>query len=62
MTIKQTLDRLRAMGCKARWSSEWREYRVTLPGLSPEREEAVAAYCEDWEEALANGAAMVGLS
>jgi len=61
MTIKQTLARLKAMGCKARYSSEWREYRVTLHGLSPEREEAIAAYCNDWDEALANGAALVGL-
>lgn len=61
MTIKQTLAQLKAMGCKARWSSDWREFRVTLPGLEPAREEAIAAYCSDAEEALATGAAMTGL-
>ena len=62
MTIKETLARLKAMGCKARYSRDWREYRVTLPGLSPEREEAVAYYTNDWDDALMTGAAMVGLS
>jgi hypothetical protein len=62
MTIKQTLARLKAMGCKARWSSEWREYRVTLPHPDPAREEAMAYYTSDWEDALGTGAAMVGLS
>lgn len=61
MSIKQTLAHLRAMGCKASWSSEWREYRVTLPGLDPQREEAIAYYTSDSEEALHTGAAMKGL-
>lgn len=61
MSIKQTLAQLKAMGCKARWSTDWREFRVTLPGLPPEREEAMAYYTSDPEDALHTGAAMVGL-
>jgi hypothetical protein len=62
MTIKQTLAHLRGMGLKATWSSDWREYRVTLPHPDPAREEAVAYYCSDPDDALHTGAAMVGLS
>lgn len=62
MTRKETLTRLKVMGLKARWLSDWREYRVTLPGLTPEREEAVAYYTSDWEDALHTGAAMKGLN
>ena len=62
MTIKQTLAQLRGMGLKASWSSEWREYRVTMPHSDPMREEAVAYYTSDWDDALGTGAAMVGLS
>lgn len=61
MTIKQTLAQLKAMGCKATYSKDWSEYRVTLPDLSPAREEAVAYYTSDAEDALATGAAMKGL-
>ena len=61
MTIKQTLAHLRAMGCKARYDSDWREYRVTLPGLDPQREEAIAYYTSDWDDALHTGADMKGL-
>lgn len=61
MTIKQTLAQLRAMGCKARYDIDWKEYRVTLPDLSPEREEAIAYYTSDSEDALHTGAAMKGL-
>ena len=38
------------------------EYRVTLPDLSPAREEAVAYYTSDAEDALHTGAAMKGLN
>jgi hypothetical protein len=62
MTIKQTLAHLRGMGLKASWRSEWREFRVTLPHEDPAREEAVAYYTSDWDDALGTGAAMVGLS
>lgn len=61
MSIKQTLAQLRAMGLKASWSSEWREYRVTLPGPSWEVEEDRAYYTSDSEDALHTGAAMKGL-
>jgi len=37
MSIKQTLAQLKAMGCKATYSRDWQEYRVTLPDLSPAR-------------------------
>ena len=59
MTIKKTLATLKALGCKASWSCEWQEYRVTLPNLSAEREEAIAYYTSDPEDALDTGAAMV---
>lgn len=59
MTIKETLKGLKALGCKARWSAEWQEYRVTLPDLSPEREEAIAYYTSDPEDAVLTGSAMV---
>ena len=59
MTIKKTLAQLKALGCKARWSSEWQEYRVTLSNLSAEREEAIAYYTSDPEDAVMTGAAMV---
>lgn len=62
MTIRQTLAQLRAMGCKAGYSKYWREYRVTLPNMSKQREEAIAYYTSDAEDALATGAAMQGLS
>ena len=59
MTIKETLKGLKALGCKARWSSEWQEYRVTLHGLPPEREEAIAYYTSDPFDAVLTGSAMV---
>ena len=61
MGIKQTLAHLKAMGCKATYSRDWDEYRVTLPNLEPKREEAIAYYTSDAEDALATGAAMKGL-
>jgi hypothetical protein len=62
MSIKRTLNQLKAMGCKATYSSDWREYRVTLPDLDAKREEAVAYYTTDAEDALATGAYMKGLN
>jgi hypothetical protein len=62
MSIKRTLTQLKAMGCKASYSSDWREYRVTLPNLDAKREEAIAYYTTDAEDALHTGAAMKGLS
>jgi len=62
MSIKQTLAQLKAMGCKATYSHDWQEYRVTLPNLDAKREEAIAYYCSDAEEALQNGAYMKGLN
>ena len=61
MSIKQTLAQLKAMGCKATYSKDWEEYRVTLPNLDAKREEAIAYYTSDAEDALATGAAMKGL-
>lgn len=37
---------------KCTWSSDWGEFRVTLDGLSKEREEAVAYYTDCYEDAL----------
>lgn len=62
MSIKQTLAQLKAMGCKATYSKDWEEYRVTLPNLDAKREEAIAYYCSDAEDALGTGAYMVGLN
>lgn len=62
MTIKQTLAQLTAMGCKATYSKDWEEYRVTLPNLDAKREEAIAYYTSDAEDALHTGAAMKGLN
>ena len=59
MTIKKTLAKLKELGCKARWSSDWQEYRVTLPNLSASREEAIAYYTSDPFDAVMTGAAMV---
>ena len=59
MTIKKTLAKLKQLGCKARWSSDWQEYRVTLPNLSASREEAIAYYTSDPFDAVLTGAAMV---
>jgi len=62
MSIKQTLAQLKAMGCKASYSRDWNEYRVTLPDLEPKREEAIAYYTSDSEDALHTGAYMKGLN
>jgi hypothetical protein len=62
MSIKQTLAQLKAMGCKATYSRDWQEYRVTLPDPDAKREEAMAYYTTDAEDALHTGAAMKGLS
>ena len=62
MSIKQTLAQLKAIGCKATYSKDWAEYRVTLPNLEPQREEAIAYYTSDAEDALHTGAAMKGLN
>ena len=59
MTIKETLAKLKALGCKARWDMDWKEYRVTLPNLSADREEAIAYYTSDPFDAVLTGAAMV---
>lgn len=36
---------------KCKWDPEWGEFRVTLDGLSKEREEEVAYYTDDYEDA-----------
>jgi hypothetical protein len=59
MTIKKTLAKLKELGCKARWSTEWQEYRVTLHGLSKDREEAIAYYTSDPFDAVMTGKAML---
>jgi hypothetical protein len=43
---------------KCRWNATYREYRVTIDGLSKEREEAVAYYCSDYDDAYATAEAM----
>lgn len=45
-------------GVKAKWLSDWGEFRVTLVGLSKEREEDVAYYTSDYEDALLTAKAM----
>jgi hypothetical protein len=50
------------MGCKATYCRDWNEYRITLPDLEPKREEAIAYYCSDAEDALHTGAYMKGLN
>lgn len=62
MSIKQTLAQLKAIGCKATYCRDWNEYRVTLPNLEPKREEAIAYYTSDAEDALHTGAYMKGLN
>lgn len=37
---------------KCKWLPEWGEFRVTLDGLDKEREEAVAYYTSDFEDAF----------
>lgn len=37
---------------KCTYNADWGEFRVTLDGLSKEREEAVAYYCSDFDDAL----------
>lgn len=61
MSFKQTLAQLRAMGLKASYNMDLREYRITLPDLTWEREEDIAYYTNDSEDALHTGAAMKGL-
>lgn len=46
-------------GIKARWNSEWGEFRVSLVGLSKEREEDVAYYTDDFEDALGTAQSMI---
>lgn len=58
MTIKQTLTAIRATGATARWISETREYRVTLPNLPRDRQEAVAYYTDDSADAVATAVCM----
>ena len=60
MSIRSTIAALKALGCKARYSTEWQEYRVTLPGLPADREEAIAYYTSDPADALDTGRAMTG--
>lgn len=62
MTIKKTLAKLKQLGCKARWSSDWQEYRVTLPNLSADREEAIAYYTSDPFDAVLTGAEMIRMA
>jgi hypothetical protein len=59
MTQKETLRTLGTLGLKARYSAEWGEYRVTLPDPSAEREEAMAYYTSDPEDAISTGIAML---
>lgn len=43
---------------KCTWSPEWQEFRVTLDGMSKSREEDVAYYTGDFEDALDTASAM----
>lgn len=45
-------------GIKAKWDADWGEFRVTLRGQSKKREEAVAYYTDDFDDALASAKAM----
>lgn len=53
---KKIVDRNDFIKCK--WLPETGEFRVTLDGLSAEREEAVAYYTDDYEDAFATAAHM----
>ena len=48
MTIQQTLQTIKALGLSARWSSEYREFRINLKGGS----EATAYYTESAIDAI----------
>ena len=43
---------------KCKWNGEWGEFRVTLDGLSKEREEDVAYYVDDYDDAYDTAVAM----
>ena len=57
MTQAETLRAIRHLGLLVRVRDG--EFRVTFPGLSVERAEAVAYYTEDREDALGTARAMI---
>ena len=59
MTIKQTLDTIRAMGLSARYNSEYKEYRITVKGLKPAMSEACAYYTNDSNDAIGTAQCML---
>lgn len=61
MTQKQTLAAIKAAGMTARYSADWREWRVTFTAAdmpSAERREAVSYYTDDAQDALDTARAM----
>lgn len=61
MATKGEVKRYIAANCphvKVRWDSDWGEFRVAYKGLLPEREEAMAAYTDDAEDAIGMAATM----
>jgi hypothetical protein len=59
LTIAATLKAIRSLGATVSWRAEWKEFRVSLPGLTPERAEAIAYYTSDAEDALLTAQFMV---
>lgn len=55
---KQSRDIAELDHIKCKWNAEYGEFRVTLDGLSKEREEAVAYYTNDFEDAFETAACM----
>jgi hypothetical protein len=53
-TIKQVKDYVKTNcpSVKLRYDSYYAEFRLSYHGLSAEREEAIAAYCTDRQEAI----------
>ncbi len=52
MNVKQALQAIRALGLKAKFDSEWSEFRIAPKGMTAEREEACAYYTPDAEDAV----------
>lgn len=57
---REQVKRLNAIeGVKASWNADWNEFRVTLLGLSVTRQEDVAYYTSDYDDAVETAKAMV---
>lgn len=54
-TQKQALTAIRRLGASVRYFSEWREYRVNIPGGN----EATAYYTDDLDDAIGTAKQMM---